>query len=285
MSLWLGQAEPLPDHHQQLERYARRLTHFVERDSGKAGEPIEGTHVEKGERESSPSNSGGHLIERYPGPFQTLYPTSSAHVTRRENVSFARRQDPELDQSIDVTDLDPGLPSHLVAGVITHRGDSTVGRLRHIVAKGGNDTIHGEGGKDIICAGIGADTIYGDGGADAIFGGDGKDEVFAGAGNDTVVGGLGKDTLHGGAGADALEGKDGADTLRGGDGADDGFGGTGDNTCIAVEQRTSCKLPRTARRHRRHRRPRTATRPTRPCASLHHHQISIAGTCPTSPSR
>ncbi len=115
MSPWLGQAEPLPDHHQQLERYARRFTHLVERDSGKTGESIEGTHVEKGERESSPSDGCGHLIQRYASPFQTLHPTRPAHVTRREGVSLARPQDPELDQSIDITDLDPGRPSHLLA--------------------------------------------------------------------------------------------------------------------------------------------------------------------------
>jgi hypothetical protein len=91
------------------------LAHFLECDAGEPGEPTEGAHVEKGEGESSPAHGCGHLVERHTCPLQALNPARSSHITRGEDVSSAGLQDPELDQSVDVTGVDPGLPSHLLA--------------------------------------------------------------------------------------------------------------------------------------------------------------------------
>jgi Ca2+-binding RTX toxin-like protein len=86
-----------------------------------------------------------------------------------------------------------------------------------IVARGGDDVIHGAGA--IICAGPGNDRINeaaAGGGVQVIYGGPGDDRVRAGDESDTVYGGPGNDWIDGGTRNDFLHGGAGNDVMRSG---------------------------------------------------------------------
>ena len=69
--------------------------------------PIVRGHIQEGERENSIPDSGGQSLQRHPGPLQALQPTRPERVTGRERLARSRRQDPELDQPVDVVGVDP----------------------------------------------------------------------------------------------------------------------------------------------------------------------------------
>ena len=104
---WFGKAEGLPDHPQQLQRDPGLGAQLLKGRAAEPGEPIIGTHIQKREREHSIADSGGQSLQRHAGALQALQPTRPEHVTRRERVFRSRRQDPQLDQPVDVAGVDP----------------------------------------------------------------------------------------------------------------------------------------------------------------------------------
>ena len=117
---WLGKAEGLADHHQELQRDAGLCAQLVEGRAAEPGEPIERGRIQVGERQRSIPDGGSHPLERHAGPLKALQPTRPEHVTRRERVSRVGRQDPELDQLVDVVGVDPGPLGDLLPGVSAH---------------------------------------------------------------------------------------------------------------------------------------------------------------------
>ena len=106
--MWFGEAEGLADHHQQLQRDPGLCAQLLEGRAAEPGEPIVCAHIQEGEREHSIANSGGQSLQRHAGALQALQPTRPEHITRRERLSRTRRQDPQLDQPVDVVGVDPG---------------------------------------------------------------------------------------------------------------------------------------------------------------------------------
>jgi len=73
------------------------------------------------EKERAPSRTATAMPSSgTPARSKALHPTRPEHVTRREHVSRARLQDPELDQPVDVIEIDPRPPAHLLARVLAH---------------------------------------------------------------------------------------------------------------------------------------------------------------------
>ena len=121
-----------------------------------------------------------------------------------------------------------------------------------IVAKAGNDSIHGFTRSDSLYGGLGNDTISGLGGDDVLFGNEGNDSINGGTGNDeihmgsgtfeTASGGDGNDyittqatgisLINGDNGNDQIVGGDGNDLLSGGAGNDDISGGAGNDAIV-----------------------------------------------------
>lgn len=138
----------------------------------------------------------------------------------------------------------------IVGTVGNDRNDGPSGTNDPILGRGGNDTICGRQGNDDLRGNTGRDIIYGGDGADTIWGHQGEDTLLGQRGNDTLRGGNNIDTIQGGDGNDHLVGGNGNDILRGGDGNDrlwgsaglndrgDGDGGT--DTCVNVENSSSC---------------------------------------------
>src|SRR5918996_994517 len=81
-------------------------------------------HIHEGEGEGSIPNGSGHPLKGDPGPLQALHPPSPEHVSRREPVWGAGRQDPELDQPVDVVSFDPGPLGDLLPRVSAHTSAS-----------------------------------------------------------------------------------------------------------------------------------------------------------------
>jgi hypothetical protein len=104
---WLGQAEGLADHHQQLQWDPGLCAQLLEGRGAEPGELIVGGHVQEGERERAIPDRGYQSLQRHPGPLQALQPTRPEHVTRRELAARVRRQDSQLDQPVDVVGIDP----------------------------------------------------------------------------------------------------------------------------------------------------------------------------------
>jgi Ca2+-binding RTX toxin-like protein len=100
-------------------------------------------------------------------------------------------------------------------------GSFLVGTARQdvIISSEWGDHIEGRGGPDFICA---------------LGGNEGE--------SDEVLGGPGSDKLNGGTGPDTIRGGKGNDLLRGGTGHDQGSGGPGFDTCVNIEDRTSCEV-------------------------------------------
>ena len=108
-----------------------------------------------------------------------------------------------------------GHPADIVG--TKHRDNILASGEQVVVARGGNDYIHGAG--SFICAGRGDDrvvesegtasavqTIYGGRGDDRLMGGGKDDRLDGGAGNDVLDGGTSNDILFGGAGRDIERG-------------------------------------------------------------------------------
>jgi hypothetical protein len=131
---WLGEAEGLTDHHQQLQRDTSLCAQLVEGRATEPGEPIERGQIQVGERERSVPDGGGHLVQRHAGLLQALHPTRPAHVTGRERGSRSWRQDPVLDQAVDVVGVDPGPLGDLLPGVSAHASASIASCRRAGVA-------------------------------------------------------------------------------------------------------------------------------------------------------
>jgi hypothetical protein len=104
----LGEAEGFADHLQQFQRNAGLLAELAQRRGTHPREAIEGGRIEVRERKRSVADRGGHPVERHAGVLQVPDPSSPAHVTGREQVSRAGRQDPEFDQPVEVVGVDPG---------------------------------------------------------------------------------------------------------------------------------------------------------------------------------
>ena len=104
----------------------------------------------------------------------------------------------------------------------------------------GNDELFGGSGNDVLRGSSGNDQISGEAGDDEIHGNVGNDQLDGGAGNDTLFGGQQDDQLLGGEGDDELFGHAGVDMLDGGAGNDVGRGGPAADTCVNVEQSSSC---------------------------------------------
>ena len=117
---WLGEPDGFADNLQEVQGDTRICAQLVKGRAAESCEPIEGAGIQEGERQSSGPDGLGHSVERHAALLQAVHPTRPAHVTRRERVSRARPQDPELDQSVDVVDVDPGPPGHLLARVLAH---------------------------------------------------------------------------------------------------------------------------------------------------------------------
>src|SRR5918999_1287954 len=117
---WLCEADRLADHLQEVHGDARPGAQLVEGHVAEPGEPIECGHIQEGEGQGSLLDRGAHSIDRHPSPLPALHPTRPEHVTRRELVSGARLEDPELDQPADVVGVDPGPLGDLLPGVPAH---------------------------------------------------------------------------------------------------------------------------------------------------------------------
>jgi hypothetical protein len=111
---WRREADGLADHHQQLQRDPGLRAQLLEGRAAEPGEPIERGHIHERERQRAVPDSGGHSLQRHPGLFQAAQPPRPERVTRRERVCRSRRQDPELDQPVDVAGVDPGPPGDLL---------------------------------------------------------------------------------------------------------------------------------------------------------------------------
>ncbi|SLN55212.1 Calcium-dependent protease precursor [Pseudooceanicola marinus] len=125
------------------------------------------------------------------------------------------------------------------------------GRIEHMAAGDGHDTLAGNDadnqilagrGNDILQGGSGDDTLEGGAGEDSLSGsygddvahGDGGDDLItADAGFDTIYGGTGADLLNGGSNADELHGDSGDDRLIGELGLDHLYGGAGNDLLYA----------------------------------------------------
>jgi Ca2+-binding RTX toxin-like protein len=139
----------------------------------------------------------------------------------------------------------PTCHGHLADIVGTKHHDNILASGEQVVvARGGNDFIHGAG--SYICAGPGHDRVVGDEGAGGapqrIYGGHGDDVLKGGGKQDNLSGGRGDDRLDGGTYSDFLLGGPGDDVLRGGahragkvgdsDTGDEFYADPGDDTLI-----------------------------------------------------
>jgi hypothetical protein len=102
-------------------------------------------------------------------------------------------------------------PDHLSA---TRRGV-------RVLARGGDDRIHGSRATDCIFGGPGGDLELGRAGGDLLRGGFGDDVLRGGAGADRTAGRQGSDSIIGGPGRDGLRGGSGNDVIRAADGEAD----------------------------------------------------------------
>jgi hypothetical protein len=120
--LWAGLGEPdgLPDHLQEVQGDTRPCAQLLEGRCAEQGEPIEHSHIQEGKRQRPLPDSGGDTVEWHAGPLQAPNPTRPADVTRRERMPWARFEDPELDQPVDVLGVDPGPLGHLQTRVLAH---------------------------------------------------------------------------------------------------------------------------------------------------------------------
>ncbi|MBY5971420.1 S8 family serine peptidase [Ferrimonas balearica] len=103
------------------------------------------------------------------------------------------------------------------------------GRIEHIAAGDGNDTLAGNGADNLILAGRGNDNLRGGSGDDTLEGGAGQDDLLGETGADLLRGGTWDDLLSGGRQNDTLRAGSGDDTLYGGSGEDTLSGSFGDD--------------------------------------------------------
>jgi hypothetical protein len=101
---------------------------LVEGGAAEPGELVERGHIHEGERQRSIPDSGSQSLQRHAGQLQALHPTRPEHVTRRERVARVRREDPELDQPVDVVGVDPSLLGDLLPPVSAHAFASIASR-------------------------------------------------------------------------------------------------------------------------------------------------------------
>ena len=120
----LGEADRLADHLQQVEGDARCVAQLLEGRTTEPGESIEGARIQVGEREGAVPNGRAQPLEGYAGLLEAPYPARPAHIAKREDVSCAGLQDPELDQAVYISKVDPGLSAHLSSRVLAHRNRS-----------------------------------------------------------------------------------------------------------------------------------------------------------------
>lgn len=103
--------------------------------------------------------------------------------------------------------------------------DDRITGVFHVSAREGADVVRG------------ATYSFGDEGDDLLVGSQAELEP-----TDILDGGPGNDVLRGLGGRNILHGEDGDDRLVGGPDTDEGDGGLGTDTCIRVEEPTSCEL-------------------------------------------
>ena len=131
---WLGEAEGLADHHQELQGDAGAGAQLGEGRAAEPGEPVERGRIQVGERERSVPDGGSHSLQRHAGPLKVLHPPRPEHVTGRERVCRIWGQDAELDQPVDVVGVDPGPLGDLLPGVSAHASASIASCRRAGVA-------------------------------------------------------------------------------------------------------------------------------------------------------
>src|SRR4029450_1832634 len=73
----------------------------------------------------------GQSLQRHPGPLQALQPPRPEGVTRREPPADRGRQDPQLDQPVDIVRADPGPLGDLLAGISAHTTASITSPDKH----------------------------------------------------------------------------------------------------------------------------------------------------------
>ena len=89
-----------------------------------------------------------------------------------------------------------------------------------VLAKGGDDMVHGTSVMDQVGGGDGHDTVFGQLGDDQLQGGHGNDMLYGQQGKDGIYGDHGNDYIDGGEGDDYLDGGTGNDLMFGGNGYD-----------------------------------------------------------------
>ena len=117
----LGHADGLADDEQQLERDPGPVADLLERLVRQGGEPLVARRVEEVEREARRSGSP-RPARREGSPASSSDRTISARRTSPGDkpIRPSGREDPEVDQSIEIAGLDPGSLGGLNACVLGH---------------------------------------------------------------------------------------------------------------------------------------------------------------------
>ena len=80
-------------------------------------------------------DAGGKAVERNAGVLQRLRHLGTAHVALCQPVGAVRGNNAQLDQTVDVSQVDPGSVGHVRPRVLSHEARLLAGRLRPTVRR------------------------------------------------------------------------------------------------------------------------------------------------------
>ena len=117
---WRGPSGHLADQHQQVQREARSSAQPLERLVAERCESLVGRRVHETQITMAALDAGGKAVERNAGVLQRLRHLDAPHIAPCQPVGAIRRENAQLDQTVDVSQIDPGSVGRLRARVLTH---------------------------------------------------------------------------------------------------------------------------------------------------------------------
>ena len=102
-----GPARRLANQHQQIQRQARSSAQPLERLVAERGESLIARRVHETQVTMAALDAGGKALQRNAGVLQRLRHLGAAHVALCQPVGAIRRDNAQLDQTIDVSQVDP----------------------------------------------------------------------------------------------------------------------------------------------------------------------------------
>jgi hypothetical protein len=127
---WLGRADRLSDHAQQLDRDPRAIADLAERLGRERREPLVALSVEERQGQGAPGQPIGHGIERDPCVLEGSRHDRAADIAGRPAIGRSGADEAEIDQPVQERRLDARARGGFGPIVRGHVANPTVGQRR-----------------------------------------------------------------------------------------------------------------------------------------------------------